>query len=361
MLENVIIFGCGKYFQKKLETLQKKYHIVGFLDNAVENEKLSDEFGCYIYNPQRWELLPKCSIIIMSIHFIEIWDQLIGLGVPSERIKIGQNIVPFYDIYEKIMFSNKEYIKVTKDRLCYVSEDEEICFRTKVEYNSIKRTVFLKNHTEIEYWNQFQMKSIDPDFGIGRGKAIDRVYIEEFIEKYKKDIRGTVMEIQDNRYLKRFGEDRVKKEIILHAEYQKGVNHLKGNFATGEGLSEHMVDCLICTQTLQYIYDLQSTAKNIYKILKRDGIALITVPGIKTLSTYHDAKWGEYWSFTKRSIYQMFVDVFGKDNIEVGSYGNVKVTMAYLYGLCAEDLMAEDFGYNDENCPFIIAARLQKK
>lgn len=359
MIKDVIIFGSGKYFRSKLEAICNKYHIVGFLDNTVEHKRFLDEFNCFVYNPRQWDCLSDCLIMIMSVHFIEMGMQLVELGVPCERIDFGQSIVPFYDNYEELMFSKKERIRIAEDGLYYVFGSGEVCFHTDEEYCSIKRKIFLENHAEIKCWGQFNIKSIDQAFGIGRGKAVDRVYIERFIQELKNDIHGRVMEIQDNRYMRRFGEGRIEKEIILHVE--GGKNCLKGNFATGEGLDEGMVDCLICTQTLQYIYDLKNTAKNIYKILKTNGIALVTVPGIKSLSVYHDARWGEYWSFTKRSLYQMFVDVFGKENIEISSYGNVKVTMAYLYGLCAEDLAEEDFRYNDETFPFIVTARLQKK
>lgn len=359
MIEDVIIFGSGKYFRTKIKSLCEKYHMIAILDNAVDDKVLIDEFDCYIYNPRQWNCLPDCPIIIMSIHFIEMCMQLVELGVPFERIYFGQSIAPFYDRYEELMFSNKEQIQITKNGLCYLSDSWEMYFHTDKEYREIKRKVFLENHAEIRCWDQFDVRPLDQTFGIDRGQAVDRLYIEKFIEKHKEDIHGVVMEIQDNRYMQRFGEKRIEKEIILHVE--GGKNCIKGNFATGEGLEESMVDCLICTQTLQYIYDLKNTAKNIYKILKRNGTALITVPGIKPLCIYHQEHWGEYWSFTKQSIYQMFVDEFGKENIEVSSYGNVKVAMAYLYGLCVEDLAKEDFYFNDENFPFIVTARLQKK
>lgn len=358
MSEDIVVFGVGKYFRTKLENIRKKYHIIAILDNALADRDFSDEFDCYIYNPKQWNLLPDCPIVIMSVHFIEMSMQLVSLGVPCERIIFGQSMKPFYDSYEELLFSRGGGIRAAKDRLCYIFDGRETFFCTDEDYRAIKRKVFLEYYPEIGCWNQFSSRSIDPNFGIGRGRAVDRVYIERFIEEHKKDIQGTVMEIQDNRYMQRYGEGRIKKELILHVE--GGKNCIKGNFATGEGLKESMANCLICTQTLQYIYDLRSTAKNIYKILKKNGVALVTVPGIKSLSAYHDAQWGEYWSFTKRSLYQMFVDVFGEENMEISSYGNVKVTMAYLYGLCAEELDEEDFHFNDENFPFIVTARLQK-
>lgn len=360
MLEDIIVFGRGKYFKSKAECLQRHYRIIGFLDNLAKEPEYCKEFDCMVYHPRQLSKMPDCPIMVMSIYFIEMYQQLLDLGVPCKRIKFGQKIDPFYDNYEKLMFSDGEMLEASEKGLYYKDAKGEVLFNSKEEYDTIKKKMFYRKNPEIKLWRNINCEPVDRNFGAERGKAVDRVYIERFIDAYKKDIHGTVMEVQDNRYIKQFGENRVEKELILHVKGWGGANVIKGNFATGEGLEEKMVDCLICTQTLQYIYDLKSTAKNIYRILKDNGVALITVPGIKSLSEYHDANWGEYWSFTKRSLYSMFAEEFGEDHVEVKTYGNVKVTMAYLYGLCAEDLQEEDFSYNDEAYPFIVAARIKK-
>lgn len=46
--------------------------------------------------------------------------------------------------------------------------------------------------------------------------------------------------------------------------------------------------------------------------------------------------------------------------MEVFSYGNIKTTVAMLYGVCQEQLNKQDFEYNDEQYPLIVAARVQK-
>ena len=56
------------------------------------------------------------------------------------------------------------------------------------------------------------------DFGITRGTPIDRKYIEQFLEKYREDIKGEVLEIADNTYTLKYGEDRIKKSYILHVK-----------------------------------------------------------------------------------------------------------------------------------------------
>lgn len=146
---------------------------------------------------------------------------------------------------------------------------------------------------------------------------------------------------------------------ILHVN--GGGSHIvKGNLATGEGLVENSVDCLICTQTLQFIYDIHSAVKNIYKILKPGGAALITVPLISQLSLYDYKNWGCYWRLTDQSMEKMMKEVFGEKQVDVFSYGNMKSAVAFLYGICQENMRKSDLEFYDEQFPMIVAAVCRK-
>ena len=57
----------------------------------------------------------------------------------------------------------------------------------------------------------------------------------------------------------------------------------------------------------------------------------------------------------------LFEPVFGKENVEVQTYGNVKVAVAMLCGLCQEDLKKEDFEVQDSDYPVIISILLKKR
>jgi hypothetical protein len=46
-------------------------------------------------------------------------------------------------------------------------------------------------------------------FGFDRGLPIDRYYIESFLEKNKKFIKGHCLEVHDSAYTIKYGEDRV--------------------------------------------------------------------------------------------------------------------------------------------------------
>lgn len=196
-------------------------------------------------------------------------------------------------------------------------------------------------------------------FGLDRGKAIDRVYIEKFLEEHRECIRGKVLEIAENTYTLRYGEDRVKESCVLHIN-GAGKNVIKGNLETGEGLEDDSFDAMIITQTLMFLLDVRSVVDHIYCALKQGGTAVLTVAGISQVSRYDDDRWGHYFGFYETGIKKLCCQVFGEDNVEISAYGNVKTAAAMLYGLCSEDLQPEDFEVHDRDYPVIIGIALHK-
>lgn len=359
-MDKIIVFGRGVYLKEKYQYLRKRYQIVGFLDNAVLGIEYDENYKVDVYNPNKINELDYDYIMCASIHFVEMWKQLQQFGVSGEKIKFIIEERPLNSDYiESAAFSHGEHLKIEGDKIYYCTNDNICyCIDDLDTFRCVVRQQYNSYYKDIAAITNLGFLPVNRRFGIERGKAVDRYYIEHFLELYKEDIKGEVMEIDSNLYTRKYGGDKVKKEIKLHVFGWNGA--IKGNFETGEGLSEAMVDCLICTQTLQYIYDLESAMKNIYKILKPGGVALITVPGIKCLSENDDNNWGEKWSFTEKSVSILSEKFFGKDNYIVNTYGNVKIVTAYLYGICCEELKIDDFLYNDKQFPFLITARLIK-
>ena len=59
---------------------------------------------------------------------------------------------------------------------------------------------------------------IDSSFGLNRGQPVDRHYIEDFLGRHSRDVRGHVLEVAEDTYTQRFGGVRVTKSDILHAD-----------------------------------------------------------------------------------------------------------------------------------------------
>lgn len=204
------------------------------------------------------------------------------------------------------------------------------------------------------------VKPISRLFGTDRGKPIDRYYIEKFIEEQSALIYGNVMEIGGRDYSQKYGEGKIDKSYVLHVTEAKDALSIKGNLETGEGIPENLIDCFILTQTLPFMFDINSAAKNILRVLKPGGYALITVPGISQISRYDMDRWGHYWSFTDLSLKRLFNQFISDDCIQINICGNVKTSACFLYGLALEELSAEELSYSDKDYQMLITAVIKK-
>ncbi|QFS50341.1 class I SAM-dependent methyltransferase [Nostoc sphaeroides] len=212
---------------------------------------------------------------------------------------------------------------------------------------------------KVGFGNLRSLKPISDCWGIDRGQPVDRYYIENFLADHSSDIQGRVLEIGDNSYTLRFGGDNIKKSDVLHAIEGNPEATIVGDLSNANHIPSDTFDCFILTQTLQYVYDLQSGLKTIYRILKPGGIVLATLPSITPLS---DAQWNKcwYWGFTTVSTQRLFEEVFTPANIQVKTYGNVLTASAFLQGLASQELRKEELDYRDSNYEVTITVRAVK-
>jgi SAM-dependent methyltransferase len=197
-------------------------------------------------------------------------------------------------------------------------------------------------------------------FGYDRGQPVDRHYIEAFLGQHAADIQGRVLEIADNTYTRRFGGSRVTRSDVLHVQDRGPGVTIVADLADGRDIPGAAFDCVILTQTLQLIYELQDAVRTVHRILKPGGVLLATLPGISSVSSYDRERWGQYWSFTSQSAQRLFADAFGADRIEVEAGGNVLAATAFLYGMARQELRPAELQYGDPDYELIISVRAVK-
>lgn len=192
-----------------------------------------------------------------------------------------------------------------------------------------------------------------------RGRPIDRYYIENFLERHSSDIRGRVLEIGERVYTQKYGAERVTKSDVLHVQEGNSEATIIGDLAQADHIPSDSFDCFILTQTLQYIYALESGLKTIYRILKPGGIVLATLPSITPLI---DPNWNNcwYWNFTSLSAQRLFEEVFPLTNVQVEVFGNVMAATAFLQGLSTQELTKEELDYCDSGYQVLITVRAVK-
>jgi SAM-dependent methyltransferase len=198
------------------------------------------------------------------------------------------------------------------------------------------------------------------DFGFSRGRPVDRLYIERFLEAHAGDVRGRVLEVGDATYTHRFGGARVTRADVLHVQEGHAGATIVDDLATGARIPEAAFDCIVLTQTLQFVYDLPAAAATLHRALAPGGVLLATMPGITPVSagTWHDT-W--HWGFTEASARRLFAERFGPDRVEVRSFGNVLAATAFLQGLAAEELRIDELDVHDPSYPVIVTVRAQAR
>lgn len=204
-----------------------------------------------------------------------------------------------------------------------------------------------------------RLAPISPDWGYSRGLPVDRYYIEAFLSKHAPDVGGRVLEIKDNVYTLRYGGERVSRSDVLHRAEGNPEATIVADLACADELPSDVFDCIICTQTLQLIYDVRAAVVTMHRMLRPGGVLLVTVPGIAKISRYDMEHWGDYWRFTSLSARLLFEQVFTTENVAVQAFGNSLSATAFLQGIAAGELRKEELDFIDPDYEMLIAVRAE--
>ena len=211
--------------------------------------------------------------------------------------------------------------------------------------------------TSIDFGDFRRVTPFARDFGYGRGQPVDRYYIEQFLAEHAGDIRGHVLEIGDDRYTRQFGEGCVVHSDVLDLPREDARATITADLTAADDLTGGQFDCIIFTQTLQFIYDLEPALYNLHRLLRPRGVLLGSFPVISQICRFDMDRWGDYWRFTTASVYRLLATPFGTEQVAVRSYGNVLAATCLLYGLAAADLEPGELDYHDPDYQVLITAR----
>lgn len=236
--------------------------------------------------------------------------------------------------------------------------------------NRIRRTLFTTwierrrgppEPTPLTPWHGNDVRKLSPlsrNFGYDRGTPIDRFYLEGFLAENAGDIHGRVLEIGDNRYTLRYGADQVQRSDVLDVDVTNPNATFVGDIAQANTLPASIFDCIVVTQTLQFIYDLRAALSILHQALKPGGVLLLTAPGISQIGDSEASSW--YWSLTTVSARRLLEEQFRSDAVVVGAHGNVFAATAFLYGVALEELDRVDLDVFDASYPIIVTGRAVK-
>ena len=351
-MEEIVLFGTGKYFRTKVHSIQENYKINVCIDNSVmKSETKMTDTGLTVINPS--DLSNGSALIfLMSVRFIPMWKQLIDQGIDPDKIVYPYFIRPYFENDEALSYGidkmtfEKEYIR------CVLRDGFEKEIHNEAEWRELLRELYRRAYPVIDAISSMKAEPISRQFGTERGTPVDRRYIEDFLKVNRNYITGDVLEVEDSFYTNKYGTN-VSSAYVLDVSSDASGITFNANLETGEGIKDSIADCFILTQTLMYIFDLATAVDSIYRLLKSGGTALITCSGISQNSRRCMDDYGCIYNFNADALRRLFGDKERFEILDVGSYGNVKTVTAHIAGLCVEDLDVEDFQYNDKYYPLI--------
>jgi glycosyltransferase involved in cell wall biosynthesis len=214
---------------------------------------------------------------------------------------------------------------------------------------------------KVNFGSLRRLSPISRQFGFERGQPIDRRYIESFLSSFAADIQGQVLEIGDDSYSRTFGGTRITGQDVLHVRIGTSRATITGDLADAPHIPSERFDCIILTQTLNLIYDVNAALMTLYRILKPGGTLLATMPGISQIYRNAEHPDTDSWRFTISSARRLFGKYFGETEIDVKAYGNVLAAAAFLYGIATSELESHELDYYDADYPVIVGVRARKR
>ena len=195
------------------------------------------------------------------------------------------------------------------------------------------------------------------NWGLERGRPVDRYFIERFVERHRDVIRGRVLEVQVPLYCARFGSG-VEHCEILDIDETNPAATLVADLQEIGSLPAGRFDCAIVTQTLQFVDDPVAAVRNLWQALAPGGTLLVTVPTVSKLEESLAAV--DRWRLTPPGLEEVLRRACPNGAIEVEGYGNILVSTAFLYGLVTDDLRPAELDHYDPIFPTGVCGRATK-
>src|SRR5262249_50040235 len=156
---------------------------------------------------------------------------------------------------------------------------------------------------------------------------VDRRYIDDFLMAHASDVKGAVLEVQEDDFTRRFGGDRVTTSDVVDLDESNPRATLIADLRHAPGLVSDRYDCIILTQTLHVIDAVGAVLVECRRLLRPGGVLLATVPAASRVCLEYGAE-GDFWRMTPAGARRLFETVFGAGGIETATYGNVQTNVA---------------------------------
>lgn len=144
----IVVFGTGNYYHRYKDAMLLKHNIVAFLDNNAVGGKTIDNIK--VLKPDNIMYLEYDKIVLCSIYWKEMKEQLIGYGVDEEKI---QSIEEFRKaLSDKIVYQSqikREEVKKRKYNIMVVSTHFDHNGGSLAALHAVKNLLALGYYVEV--------------------------------------------------------------------------------------------------------------------------------------------------------------------------------------------------------------------
>lgn len=214
----------------------------------------------------------------------------------------------------------------------------------------------------VDFGDLRRLRPISTKWGFDRGIPIDRYYIERFLATHADDIKGSVLEIGDNRYTAQYGNGKVLKSDILDVDSSNQSATIIADLANADNVPSRTFDCMIVAQTLQMVYRPDEAVRHMHRMLKPGGVLLLSTLCVGRCPPWPaDRSWGVYWRMSSQAVRRLLCEYFPAESLTVDAHGNLLVAMSFLQGLAAAELTSRELETSDPEYEVVINARAVKE
>jgi SAM-dependent methyltransferase len=197
------------------------------------------------------------------------------------------------------------------------------------------------------------LRPLSDFYGYDRGTPIDRHYLEGFLHAHSDLVNGRVLEVKDDAYTRRFGADHVRRSTVVDIDPTNQEATLIADLGQPGCLPNEAFDCIICTQTLQFIPNPHLALANLKTALAPGGALLLTVPCLSRISVGLPAS--DYWRWTPTGL-QALLGRLWRGPVTIQGLGNLRACVGFLLGEAAEELPPTMLAVVDPAFPLIACA-----
>lgn len=200
-------------------------------------------------------------------------------------------------------------------------------------------------------------RTTSTQWGFDRGTPIDRHVIEAFLSANRDAIHGRVLEVKDDTYTRRYGSH-VEAAEVLDIDAGNARATVVADLSDAPHVPDESVDCIVLTQTLHLIYDIEAAIRTCHRVLRPGGVLLATLPTASRCS--RELLDTDFWRLTPAAARRMFGGVFEGGEVEVGQAGNAQLTAAFILGVAVEEVPRRLLRESDPLWPMLVTVRATK-